>query len=207
MIYQALQGLKRHMKMKKKEKAIKKYDKLLRSCIDNKDIVKVERDFGEGDVSVLGFLLDISQKFLLMQKEEDFYLDGYAIIPKGQFDSIRNNKFDKTHKKILAKEGITKRDYGIDIKVDLTDWPGVFKSLRKHDQYVIIECEDLDEPIFLIGPITRVGKKTVSVQYFDATGLLDEKPSAVNYSDITIVRFDERYINVFRKHLRQKKKK
>jgi len=31
---------------------------------------------------------------------------------------------------------------------------------------------------------------------------LDKKPTTVNYNDITLVKFDDRYINVFKKYLR-----
>jgi hypothetical protein len=190
-----------------RKKTIKKYDKLLKSYIGNKDFIRVEREFEEGELDVSGFLLNISKNFILMQKEEDFRLDGYYIIPKHRFDSIRNNKFDKTHKKILNKEGMTEKDYGIDIEIDLTDWNTVFQSLKKNDRHVIVECEDMEEPMFLIGPIKRINKKSVSIQYYDATGLLDKKPTTVKFDDITIIRFDERYLNIFRKYLRTRKKK
>lgn len=188
-----------------RKKAIKKYDKLLKSYVDNKDIIKIRREFGGEESSVLGFPLKIAKNFILMQREEDFRLDGYSILRKDQFDSIRNNKFDKTHKKILKKEGVTERDYGIAYDIEMADWQAIFESLKRHDQHVIIECEDMEEPMFLIGPIKKVNKKSVSIQYYDPTALLDEKPTKIDYEDITIVRFDERYLNVFRNYLRKKK--
>lgn len=185
--------------MKKRKKAREEYDKLLKSYIENQEFIKVEREFEGEDSHVSGFMLNFSQSFIFMQKEEDFRLDGYAIVPKDRFDSIRNNKFDKAHKKILKKEGITKRDYGIKNEIDLSNWKAVFKTLKKYNYHVIVECEDLDEPTFLIGPIKRINKKSVVIHYYDATGLLDQKPSKVNYEDITIVRFDERYLILSKK--------
>jgi hypothetical protein len=193
--------------MTDRKKAIKEYDKLLKTYIDNKDLIKVERSFKEERLPVSGFLLKVSKEFLLMQREADFRLDGYSIIPKPRFDSIRNNKFNKARKRILKKEGVTKRQYGIAHDIDLTDWRGIFKSLKKHDCHVIVECEDMEEPLFLIGPIKKINKKSVSVQNYDPTGLLDKKPSTVDYESITIIQFDERYTNVFRKYLRTSKKK
>jgi len=113
--------------MKDRIKSIEEYDNLLKTYIDNQDFIKVEREFTEGESNVSGFLLSISKDFILMQKEEDFLLDGYSIIPKDRFDSIRNNKFDKTHKKILKKEGIFDKDYGIKHEINLTDWQSIFK--------------------------------------------------------------------------------
>ena len=44
-------------------------------------------------------------------------------------------------------------------------------------------------------------------QYFDAAGFLDERPTKVKFSDITLVLFDDRYIDFFSKYLRNRKKK
>ena len=191
--------------MNKNESTLQEYDQLLKKHIDKRSFVKIEREFLDCDASLSGYLLDVSDGFLMVQKEEEFFLDGYAIIPKFCFDGIRHNKFDKTLGKIMRKEGIEQEHYGIDYDVDLTDWPSIFKSLRNRDLHVILECEDLEDPVFLIGPITRVGKKSVSIHYYDSTGKQDEKPTKVRYEDITILRFDERYINIFRKYIRKRK--
>lgn len=187
--------------MPKKEKDIYRYDKLLQKYVDRKDIIQVARTFKNHEDNINGFLLNFSNNFILMQREIDFMLDGYCIIPKDKFDSTRRNKTDLIHKKILKKIGITQKEYGIKAKLDLTNWNSVFKSLKKNDFFAIIECEDLEEPTFFIGPITRVNKKSVSIHYFDSTGQFDEKPVKVKFEDITIVVFDDRYTNTYRKYL------
>jgi hypothetical protein len=144
----------------------------------------------------------MSKDFLLIQKEEEFYLNGYAIIRKDHFDSMRCNKFDKTYKRILKGEGIFDKDYGIKNKIELKDWKTIFENLKKLDHHVIVECEDLKESLFVIGPIKKINKDSVGIQYYSPTGLLDKKPTTVKYKDITIVKFDDRYINVFKKYLR-----
>lgn len=117
---------------------------------------------------------------------------------------MRCNKFDKAFKRILKAEGVFNSDYGIKNKVRLNDWQTIFNDLKKHDYQIIVECEDLKEPLFVIGPIQKVNTNSVSIQYFDPTGLLDKKPTKVQFKDITLVKFDCRYINVFRKYLRTK---
>jgi hypothetical protein len=181
---------------------IKKYDDMIKGHVDKKDYVKIERTVTEGSADIYGFILQLSKDFLLIQKEEEFYLNGYGIIRKDHFDAIRCNKNDKARKKILKAEGIINTDYGIKNKIRLTDWRTIFEDLKKYDYHVIVECEDLKDPLFLIGPIKKINKDSVQIQYYSPAGLLDRKPTKVNYSDITLVKFDDRYINVYRKYLR-----
>jgi hypothetical protein len=191
--------------MKQHTAAVKEYDATLLKHIGRKDIIKVFRKFRSGDSDMVGIPLDISDQFLLMQEEYDFSLDGYVIVPKDKFDSIRCAKFERASKKILKAEGILGANNGIQYSVGISSWEALFRSLKKNDQHVIIECEDLDESTFTIGPIVRVNKKSVSVLYFDATGQLNDAPTTIPFEDITIVKFDTRYNNIFRKYLKPAK--
>jgi hypothetical protein len=175
---------------------------MIKSHVDRKDFVKIKRTVTDGSADISGFILQMSKDFLLIQKEEEFYLNGYGIIRKDHFDSIRCNKYDKSFKRILKGEGIFDSDYGIKNKINLKDWQTIFKDLKKFDYHVIVECEDLKESLFVIGPIKRINKDSVGIQYYSPTGLLDKKPTTVKYKDITLVKFDDRYINVFKKYLR-----
>jgi hypothetical protein len=89
----------------------------------------------------------------------------------------------------------------------LTSWQTIFKSIKKTGLGVIVECEDPDIDTFTIGPVVRTSKKLVYILYFGATGISDDKPTSIDYASITNVRFDDRYINVFSKYVRHKKKK
>jgi hypothetical protein len=188
--------------MTKKQMSVKQFDGMIKVHIDKKDFVKIKRTVTEGSADISGFILQMSKDFLLIQKEEEFYLNGYGIIRKDHFDAIRCNKNDKALKRILKAEGIFNSDYGIEKKINLKDWRTIFDDLKKYDFHVIVECEDLKDPLFLIGPIKKISKNSVSIQYYNATGLLDKKPTTVKYNDITLIKFGDRYIDVFRKYLR-----
>jgi len=189
--------------MTKKQNEIKEYDVTLQKHIDKKEFVKICRTVTDGEANISGFILQMTKDFLLIQIEEEFYLNGYGIIRKDHFDSLRCNKFDRALKRILKAEGILESGFGIEKKINLRNWDTIFKDLKKFDQHVIVECEDLEESLFVIGPIKRVNKDSVSIQYYDPTGLLDKKVTTVKYKDVTLVKFDNRYVNVFRKYLRE----
>ncbi len=182
--------------------ATKQYDDRIRNHIEKKDLVKIERTFTEGESNISGFILQSSKDFLLIQCEEEFYLNGYVIIRKDQFDNIRCNKFDRTLKKILSAERIIESDYGIDKKIKLNSWETIFEDLKKYDYHVIVECENLDEPAFIIGPIKKINKSSVHIQYYDPSGVLERTSTNVDYKDVTIVKFNNRYVNIFRKYLK-----
>jgi hypothetical protein len=188
----------------KKPKTIKQYDTEIKRHIKKKDYVKIKRTVTEGSADISGFILQMSSNFILIQKEEEFYLDGYGIIKKDHFDALRCNKFERAFKRILKAEGIFDSDYGFRKKLKLTDWKTILEDLMKHDYHVIVECEDMEDPLFVIGPIKKVSKDSVDILYYDPTGLLDQKPTKVKYKDITLIKFDNRYINVFKKYLRTK---
>jgi len=64
-----------------------------------------------------------------------------------------------------------------------------------------VECEYMKNPTFTIGPIIKVGDRSVEITYFDATGKLDKKPTKIKYKDISQVRFATRYTKVFKKYV------
>jgi hypothetical protein len=189
------------------KKGTKEYDLMLQKHIDNKDFIKIIRTFNGKEENIAGFLLAISRNFLLLQIDNEFMLDGYAIIPKNKFDSFRCNKYDKTFKKIHKKEGNLDVLYGIDHDISLNTWQSIFIDLKKADHHVSVECEDNVDPDFIIGPIKKIHKDKVGIQYYDPTGQLDVQPTSVLYNEITIVKFGDRYTTTFRKYLRESTKK
>ena len=137
----------------------------------------------------------------MVQIDYSFSLDGYAIIRKEPIDRIRHGEYERTRRKILNKEGILDSDYGIRFNIDLSDFSTVFRDLKDNEHHVGIQCGYR----FLIGPIRKVNKKSVSIQNYDPNGLLDEETSLINYNEINDVTFGDRYTTIFKKYLRTKK--
>lgn len=191
----------------RKKKAVKRFDNLLKSNITRKNLVLLERSFKSGEANIYGFLLRVTEGFILIHEYDDFELNGYAIIRQDQFESIRSNKFDRARRKMMNREGTLDVDLGIRYEVAMDDWASIFKSLKEQDLSVIVECEEQKNAGFTIGPIETVGKKSVLIRHFDAAGVLADKAVKIPFKNITIVRFDERYINVYSKYLREKKAK
>jgi len=191
--------------MKKQKDKIKKFDEKLKKHIDKKDLIQIYRTVEEGEANIFGFILDMNDTFLLIQNEEEFYLNGYSIIRKDHFDSIGLSKIEKTFRKILKGEGIIKKQLGIKNKINLSSFESIFKDLKRRDYFAIVECEDLKKPTFTIGEITKVSKKSVEIRHFSPEGIINKKSTKVKFDEITLVKFDYRYTRLYRKYLKEEK--
>lgn len=181
-------------------------DKIRVHC-NNKRYSKIKRQFAEGTFeNKNGYIVDYSNDFIVLQEVDDFVIRGYLIIPIQTIKEIRLNNSDKYFEKIYQKEGITEK-IEKKHKIDLTNWETIFKSIKKLDFNVIIQNETPNDNTFDIGPIIKITKKSVYIRYFDATGLLDDDLTKIDWDFITLVNFDDIYINTLSKYLKVKKVK
>ncbi len=187
--------------MKKKEK-INEYDLLLQKYIENKSFIKIFRTICNKEENLSGFILAMSKEFLLLQLDNDFMLDGYAIIRKDDFDSIRHSSYERTQRKIFNAEGILDKSYGFDKPLPLTSWKDILKALKSYDFHVIIENINKDYLDFWIGEIKSVTDKSVSIYNYNPDGKLDDKPQSIKLDSISIIKFGDRYSTTFRKYLK-----
>ena len=190
--------------MSKKEKN-KKYNETLQKYVDNKDFVKIFRTLCEKEENLSGFILKMSEEFLLLQLDREFMFDGYAIIRQDDCDSIRCNKYDKTQKKIFKSEGLLDTSYGLDKNIDLTSWTTIIQDLKKYDYHIIVENINKDYLDFFIGPVTKITKATVSIHNYDPSGILYSKSMNIKLGTIKTITFGDRYSTVFRKYIKPQK--
>lgn len=166
---------------------------------------RITRKISKKEIAInRGYILDYSNDFILMQEESDFMLLGFWIFESSKITNFRYNKNDKYYDKILESEGL-KNDLKIKTKVNLENWETIFISLKKAKKHIIVECENPKIDEFIIGEIINIKPKSVSILYFNAEGVLDKKPTEVKFKNITKVTFDDRYIDIFSKYLREKK--
>ena len=181
-------------------------DKIKEHC-KSKKFSRITRDVTDvWDELSNGYIVDYSKNFVVIQESDDFKLLGFNIFPTQHISRIRYNNQDRYYDKILAWEN-EKDKLGLRTKVDLTNWKTIFKTFQKKKKNVIVECENPDIETFTIGTVKRVTDKSVFILYFDALGLLDDKPTRIDYDNISKVKFDDRYIEIFSKYTRERKKK
>lgn len=173
----------------------------LKHHLEGKIYCKIFRKAGNSIIHNEGYIVDFNEDFVVFQESDDFELKGYVIITTRSIKAIRFNDTDAYYHEVMRAEEITDLiDYTH--KIDLTNWATIFQSIKDSGFNVIIENERPGKETFDIGPIVKVKNKSVEIRYFNATGYLSEKLTKFKWKDMTIVKFDDRYINVFSKYLR-----
>lgn len=182
-------------------------DQQIKYHLEHKKYCKVKRQVGKDSFEhSCGYIVDRSVEFILMQETDDFRLEGFLIIPVSTIVGIRFNNNDKYYDKIMRWEKQTDHVFKKH-SIDLSNWPTIFRTIKKAGFQVIIENENPDDETFDIGPIIKVGKTAVYTRYFSASGYLESEITKITFDKITIVKFDDHYINVFSKYLRERKQK
>lgn len=181
----------------KRKKIIEKLNKHCKT----KNYVRLTRN--ENDITY-GILLKKSNDFILLQEYNEFRLSSYLVIPIATIKHVRYNKFDRAYERILKKEGLLD-NLELKYKIDLTNWKSICKDIKKTGLTIISECEHPDINSFCIGELKRVNKKSISIRYFDAEGIIDKKNTINEFVDITKISFDDHYANVFSKYLTKRK--
>jgi hypothetical protein len=179
--------------MKNKEKKISK-------LIKNKQFVKIERN-KVSKISDDGFIILNHTRLLLFQQIYDFHIMGYSIIRKKDITKLRSNKADKFYTKMMKLEGIIDK-IRINFEINLEDWKSALNSLMNNDKFIIIESEKLGNDYFYIGRIERVDDGSVVFLTFNPEGKWDSKFDIIPFKEITKIQFDEKYIDIFRKYVR-----
>lgn len=173
---------------------------------NNKKYCKVKRYVGEGTFfSLDGYIVDYSKDFIVMHEVSDFRVLGYYIFPISTVVEIRHNNMDKYFDKILTWEKEIDK-IANKYPLDLSNWTTIFKSIKKSGFNVIVECEDPNDDDFIIGPITKITKSAVYIQFISTIGYLFPNPTKVTFNRITTTIFDDNYVNVYSKYIRHRKK-
>lgn len=179
----------------------------IKNYFEAKKYITIERSVGEGLTKLnRGYIINYNINFLLLQEANNFKLEGYLLLPINQIKKIRNNRNDKYYHKIMTWQGETEK-IGIHYLINIDSWQTAFADIKAREINVIIECETPSIDTFNIGPIVKTTKNKVYIQYFDAAGYIDEKPTPIDLKKISRVNFDDNYINVFSKYLRKHKNK
>jgi hypothetical protein len=179
----------------------KEFNKLIQKHIDKNNFVKIYLSEESPNESIFGFILKMSDEFLMIQEVHEFTLNGFRIIPQERVLSIRNSSSDKVFKKILSEEGIIKTDQRIVNNTSLKNPESLFRSLKKQNFHCIVESSKKNKK-FSIGEILEIDDKSVTIKNYDPSGKIDKKPHKIQFKKIEMITFNDNYSLVFRKYLK-----
>ena len=181
--------------------------KRIKKHIENKDFVKVYIIDTDGDLITYfqGIIFEQSKEFILMNDTTDFNFDGFIVLRKSDVSEIKHTENETFFNLILDNEQITtfilnKRkelDFSLDSLEEMSN------KLKVLGLPVIIECKYRKDERFIIGPIDAVSSKKVKIKYFNAKGEYELKPIPVKLSEITYLRIESPYANLYYKYAKE----
>ena len=154
------------------------------------------------DNYIAAIVLDVNDKFVVLQEFFDFKKLTKSILPISSIESLRRNANDKYYQTILEGEGILKKVKN-NYSMDISTWKSISRALKISRITIMIDCEKSKDEFFGIGEVKNVNKDSVEIRYFDAQGILDETNTRFPYDIITKLSFDSQYANVFSKYTRE----
>lgn len=176
--------------------------KKLESLAGTRKMVRLTRAF-PGEQHCYGFILRISQTWILVHDHGDTQLYGYSLFRVADVTKARSGKYERFWDHMLQGEGLLDQ-VGVDCEIDLESTIQVLKSLKELGKYVIVECESRDDSEydeFYIGQIVKVTRKHLWFVHFDAVGQWEDDGVKLPLDDITRIQFDTPYINIYSKHV------
>lgn len=150
-----------------------------------------------------GYIVDLSQDFILLKEVDEFSIIGYNIIPIKTIRKLRYNDNDKYSDFIYKSEFSETELISKDFEINISSFEDVFKDLKRLDKTIISECEKFKHGYFAIGNLNKVENNAVFINYFDAQGRLDEKSVEHKFKWVTKITFDDNYSKVFSKYIKQ----
>lgn len=171
---------------------------IIRQNIEASHIIKIIRSKTTDDLNVIP--LAIGENLVLLQDFYDFDPDGFVIIRIKDITSVRVTKSQEFTQLILKEEGILYQLKKPSVE-SLNNWSHVLIELVKSPQIIIVECEKKEPPEFHIGKILEFDNKSLSLLYFNGAGEWDKVLTKILLKDITLIRFDAKYINIISKYI------
>lgn len=146
-------------------------------------------------------LLASSRDWLLARSlGEGFAPDGYFVVSHSHFQSLITSKHRAFRKQVLQAEGAWARALRTP-SIDLTSAATVLRSLQKLQAFAIVVRETPDDWHSIHCRIEQVTDQHATLLGFDGAGQWERRPTQVDLSDITRIRFGSHYLKMYQKHV------
>lgn len=154
------------------------------------------------DNSIQAYLLQASSELVLLQYVYDFNLDGLMLLRVADISEVSRTATDRFQDDLLRSEGLKAR-VPFHLMVDLSGWRAAISDLARAHRLLILECEHLADPKFVIGRVLNMGAEAVSMESFTGTARWNERPEVLSYEDITACQVGTNYCNVYERYFKR----
>ena len=168
-------------------------------------MVVFERHLGT-QYNIEGFLIGWSKNYFLIQRLEEFHIDGFILLRRSDVDRLRPIATVHMWNKILREEGVTATVSNPCFKLKLAGLPTILRDIRASKQIIIVDCDYSEKSYLYIGKPDKIGTSSVSFRWFGVDGIWQSKCVSIPYVDISSIRFESEYISVYEKYVRGRDK-
>lgn len=145
-------------------------------------------------------LLASSRDWLLARSLGDgFAPDGCFVVSRSHVQSLITSKHRAFRKQVLQAEGAWARALRTP-SIDLTSAATILRSLQKLQAFAIVVRETFEEWQSIHCRIEQVTDQHATLLGFDGAGQWERRPTQVDLSDITRIRFGSHYLKMYQKH-------
>ena len=181
----------------------KHLDRLLRSLTERREVRVDRRLDAYGRMG--GFVLGLSDELVLLHEIHEFQPDGCRVFRLRDISGVRSGRFERASEQVIEGVGALDR-FGIATMPPLQDMRALLLHLHEQRIPAIVEREPLEgespwRERFLIGYVTRVGKKRCRIHHFDALGRWKKKPKRIKIKHITCVQLESPYTEAWIRHI------
>lgn len=181
--------------------------KRIKKHIGKREFVKLFLVDTDGDelINFNGIIFAQNDDFVVMNDMFDFNFDGFVVVKKSDVSEIKRTENEVFFDKIIESEGLKNiiEDKYTELNFPLGNFPEMFEFLRIKGKPIIIQNLYDGKDTFQIGPINKIEKKKVFIDYFNSRGEYDMKPVSSKFKDITYFRIESPYANMFFKYARR----
>lgn len=168
----------------------------LQRAIDRGDNVVLARD-SPANPTWSGFPLALDGDLLLVRTVRDFDFDGFAVMLVRDVVEVRSGDAERFYREVLraeARPGGTVRP-----EVPLHSLRAAIDAVRARHRFAIVECERL--PAFYLGELVAdEDVDSAAMHFIHVDGTRESAVTRIPLDDVTLVRFDERYVSLFGRH-------
>ncbi|MCE3603904.1 hypothetical protein LXA47_09845 [Massilia sp. P8910] len=163
-----------------------------------RNLVSISRS-GIDAHSMEAFVLGVSEELVLLQYVYDFHLDGLMILRIADLTVVECSETCKFQRELLVQDGLLEQ-VPFDSLFDLRNWHTVLTQLANAYPLMILECEKLEEPDFVIGRVDQVTPEEIDFDYFSGTGRWGESLTTLALADITSCQVETSYIKAYQRY-------
>ena len=167
----------------------------LQRAIDRDENVQIARSMGPHP-TWNGFPLALGDELVLVRSLHEFAVNGFAVMRLRDITAVLSTDAERFFERVLRAEGALDEAPAARM-VPLRSWRSVLEAVRLHYRHAIIECEGPEGGAFYLGELAGVEGDEATLHYIQVNGTRERALTRVALDDVTLVRFDERYVNLF----------